>query len=74
MNYGSIPIMINEEMNEELTKKITKQEVKNLFFSMQKDQELGSNGFQVGFFQLNWDIIYNDVVEVVTKVLRGERF
>lgn len=57
-------------MNETLTKKTSFEEVKKSLFAMQKDKAPGLDRFQVGFFQSNWEIIGEDVVEAVVEFLK----
>lgn len=55
-----IPTVINEEDNEELYKSISMEDVKLATFQLKLDKAPGLDGFLAKFYQVFWDIIYDD--------------
>lgn len=64
--------MVTEERNLELVKQPTKDEVKNAIFGLNADSAGGPDGFTGKFFHSCWDIIGNDVLNMVRQYFNGD--
>ncbi|XP_074336591.1 uncharacterized protein LOC141673749 [Apium graveolens] len=66
----NIPTTITVAQNIKLVKPVTNEEFKNALFQMHPDKAPGPNGMTPTFFQKNWQIVGNDVVNVVKEFFR----
>ncbi|WMV59326.1 hypothetical protein MTR67_052711 [Solanum verrucosum] len=66
-----IPKLIKEEENEEMGKMPTKEEVKHVVFSLNGDSASGQDGFSRHFFQSCWEVIGNDITNMVKAFFCG---
>ena len=64
---GFFPRMITEQMNEELTKEISNEEINYTLHSFQKGKIPGPDGFTLEFFLGFYDMMKNDILEVVRE-------
>ncbi|KAK2416760.1 hypothetical protein QL285_039127 [Trifolium repens] len=62
-----IPSIINDSINAMLTMIPSPSEIKNAVFELNKDSALGPDGFGALFFHTYWDIVHQDLVNVVTE-------
>ena len=60
-----IPPSVTRENNEMLVKPVTLQEVEEAVNQMALGKSLGSDGFTSNFFHYFWDMVKNEVVEIV---------
>ena len=44
---------------------VTHEAIKNALFQINPDKSLGPDGFNVGFYQRNWDIVSQDTCTVI---------
>lgn len=65
-----IPRIISKETNKKLIAMNSKEEVRKALFTMQRDKAPGPYKFPTSFFQDNWKIVRNEVVEVVSKFFK----
>lgn len=68
-----IPHMITSEQNNEMTMIPGCDEVKKVVFGLNKDSTSGSDGFSGHFFQDSWDIIKEDVTNMVRAFFSGQQ-
>lgn len=61
----NIPKLVSREHNFNLNKPISKEEVWNFLKEMQNGKALGPNGFNVDFFKACWNIVKQDILNVV---------
>eukprot|EP00253_Pinus_taeda_P023451 PITA_23451 len=62
---NAIPRLITEEQNWSLRKKITMEEVEEAVRSMPNDKAPGPDGFTINFYKACWEIVKNDIWEIV---------
>lgn len=60
-----IPKSVSEQQNDELLKPISEEEVKEALFNMHSDKAPGPDGMTPAFYQKNWVVVGNDIVELV---------
>jgi len=65
----AIPNLVDDRLNAMLTMIPSQLEIKNAVFYLNKDGAPGLDGFGAFFFQAYWDIISNDVTNVVLEFL-----
>ncbi|XP_069145607.1 uncharacterized protein [Solanum lycopersicum] len=70
-NLECIPRMINQDKNTQLTKLPNMDELKEVVFSMSSNSAAGPDGMNGYFFQKCWNIIKNDLVEVLHAFFNG---
>jgi hypothetical protein len=63
-----IPNLVNDDINALLTVLPSYSEIKAAVFALNKDSAPGPNGFGAFFFQNYWDIVKNDVTNVVLQL------
>ncbi|XP_019258738.1 PREDICTED: uncharacterized protein LOC109236955 [Nicotiana attenuata] len=66
-----IPNLTTEENNERLTIMPLEEEIKDTVFSMSIESSAGPDGFNRKFFQATWDIIKQDIIEIVRDLFKG---
>ncbi|KAL0329011.1 UNVERIFIED_CONTAM: hypothetical protein Sradi_4887800 [Sesamum radiatum] len=66
-----IPRMLDDTMAANMCQIPTIDEVKNVVFDLDLDSVAGPDGFNALFYQKCWDIIANDVYDVVTDFFGG---
>nr|XP_009598913.1 uncharacterized protein LOC104094650 [Nicotiana tomentosiformis] len=66
-----IPKMITEEDNNSLINMPSKEEVKQVNFDIDRGSTGGPDGFNGRFFQQTWDIIEEDIYNMVLEVMNG---
>lgn len=57
--------MVNDDMNSILDEEPTNEEIREALFQMHPTKALGIDGFHALFFRKFWDIIDNDIVDLV---------
>lgn len=62
---GHIPKLVTREDNFNLNRPVTEEEVSEVIKEMQNGKALGSNGFNVDFFKACWEIVKQDIMNVV---------
>ncbi|XP_057868067.2 uncharacterized protein LOC131075253 [Cryptomeria japonica] len=68
-----IPSLISNEVNASLIRPVTLCEVEEVVFGMNKGKAPGPDGFPVEFFQEFWDIVKQDLLEVVCESLHSKQ-
>eukprot|EP00253_Pinus_taeda_P035656 PITA_35656 len=68
----AIPRLITEEQNWSLRKKITMEEVEEAVRSMPNDKAPGPDGFTINFYKACWEIVKNDIWEIVEDSRRSK--
>lgn len=58
-------------MNEELMRPFDKNEVTKALFDLNPNKAPGPDGFPAFFFQKEWDLVQNEVINTVLGVLNG---
>ncbi|KAH0692608.1 hypothetical protein KY285_019705 [Solanum tuberosum] len=66
-----IPRIITEEQNQEMERVPTKEEVKHVVFELNGDSASGQDGYSGQFFQSCWEIIGEDVWNMVRAFFSG---
>lgn len=66
-----IPNVITNEQNQEIERTPTKEEVKKIVFGLNGDSASGQDGFSGHLFQSCWDIIEDDVWNMVMVFFNG---
>ena len=56
----------------ELVKPFTMEELKNAVFGMATNKAAGPDGFNADFYQKNWDLIKNDLYQLLVDFHKGE--
>ncbi|KAL9679837.1 hypothetical protein QQ045_017708 [Rhodiola kirilowii] len=64
--------VISAEMNRGLLEEFTEEEVRNALFKMCPTKAPGPDGFSALFYQKCWNIVKDDVVEVVLRCLNNK--
>ena len=59
--------MITEQMNEELTKEFSEEEISKTLHSFLKGKNPGPDGFTLEFYLGFYDMMKNDILEVVRE-------
>ncbi|KAH0753205.1 hypothetical protein KY285_006353 [Solanum tuberosum] len=67
-----IPTLINEEQNADMGRMPTEDEVKMVVFTVKGERTSGSDGFSRKFFQSCWDIVGNDMTNMVKAFFYGQ--
>ena len=67
-----IPKMVNQDHNTQLTELPDMDELKKVVFSMNPNSAAGPDGMNGYFFQKCWNIIKNDLIEVVHAFFSGQ--
>jgi len=67
-----VPLMMNEMQNCELTRQLTMEEVKKAVFGLSGDNAGGLDGFNGNFFHVCWEIIGEDVLQMVKAFFCGQ--
>ncbi|XP_019251272.1 PREDICTED: uncharacterized protein LOC109230201 [Nicotiana attenuata] len=67
-----VPQMVNGEKNQELLKQPTREEVKQAVYGLNGDNCGGPDGFNGSFFHSCWDIVGDDMVEMVKAFFNGQ--
>jgi hypothetical protein len=62
-----IPNLVSDSVNALLTMLPSYEEIKNAVFSLNKDSAPGPDGYGAFFYQTYWEIIHQDVVNVVLQ-------
>jgi len=60
-----IPKLVTREDNHNLNRPVSKEEVSEVIKEMQSGKAPGPEGFNVDFFKACWDIVKQDIIEVV---------
>lgn len=68
---SNIPLLITVEENARLIVDPSMEEVQKIVFSMSADSTAGLDGFSGSFFQVCWEIIGQDLVEVMAAFFQG---
>lgn len=55
---------------EDLKREVTQEEVKQIVYMMNDDKSPGPDGFLVGFFKHNWDIMGVDMSEAILEFFK----
>ncbi|XP_026399068.1 uncharacterized protein LOC113294912 [Papaver somniferum] len=63
--FDTIPTVNTDDLFESFTKIPTTEDILNKIKNMASWSSPGSDGFQAGFYQANWTIVGNDVVQAV---------
>ncbi|XP_015084239.1 uncharacterized protein LOC107027648 [Solanum pennellii] len=71
-NLECIPRMVNQDQNTQLTKVPDLDELKEVVFSMNPNSAAGPDGMNGYFFQKCWNIIKNDLIEVLHAFFSGQ--
>ncbi|XP_016454374.2 uncharacterized protein LOC107778605 [Nicotiana tabacum] len=66
-----VPTLVNNAQNLELVQQPTKEEVRHAVFGLNGESAGGPNGFTGCFFQFCWDIIGDDIVDMVKAFFNG---
>lgn len=66
-----VPLMLSAEQNHKLTMQPTIEEVKQAVFGLNGDSTGGPYGFNGNFFHACWEIIGEDIVEMVQAFFSG---
>eukprot|EP00253_Pinus_taeda_P023623 PITA_23623 len=69
---NTIPNLITEEQNWSLRKRKTMEEVEEAVRSMPNDKAPGPDGFTINFYKACWEIIKNDIWEIVEDSRRSK--
>ncbi|XP_070034165.1 uncharacterized protein [Nicotiana tomentosiformis] len=69
-----VPSMINIDHNMDLIQQPTKEKVKLAVFGLYGERTGGPNGFTGYFFHFCWDIIGDDIVDMVKSFFNGHEF
>eukprot|EP00253_Pinus_taeda_P008568 PITA_08568 len=69
---NAIPNSITGEQNWSLRKRITMEEVEEAVRSMPNDKAPGLDGFTINFYKVCWEIVKNDIWEVVEDSRRSK--
>ena len=64
---GVVPKLISDDLNHLLTMLPTPQEIFQAVCSLKKDSAPGPDRFGANFYQTYWDIVKNDVINVVLE-------
>lgn len=64
-----VGIMISEEMNTRLCREFTDEEISNALFQMGLLKAPGPDGFPTRFFQRQWEILKEDIIQAVKNSL-----
>eukprot|EP00253_Pinus_taeda_P024397 PITA_24397 len=67
----NIPKMVSREDNFNLNKLVTKEEVSEVIRDMHNGKALGPNGFNVDFFKACWNVVKQDILNVVEDSRRS---
>ncbi|WMV49304.1 hypothetical protein MTR67_042689 [Solanum verrucosum] len=67
-----ISTLINEEQNADMGRMPTEDEVKMVVFTLKGESTSGSDGFSRKFFQSCWDIVGNDMTNMVKAFFYGQ--
>ncbi|XP_075074578.1 uncharacterized protein LOC142162156 [Nicotiana tabacum] len=67
-----VPVIMNDEQNNDLTRKPTMEEVKKAVFGLNGDSASGPDGFNGNFFHACWDIIGEDILQMVKAFFCGQ--
>ena len=62
---------VTELMNDALTTDFSTEEIKKAVFMMHPNKSPGPDGFTAGFYQRHWDLIGNDISNIVLSFLNG---
>lgn len=62
---GCIESKVTAEQNESLLRPVTEIEVKSALFHMHPDKSASPDGMSPGFYQIFWNVIKTDMVNVV---------
>lgn len=68
-----IPRLVTQDQNITLKRKIERMEVEEVVFQMEKGKSLGPDGFTFAFFQNCWDLVKEELWEVVEESRRTKR-
>ncbi|XP_009796308.1 uncharacterized protein [Nicotiana sylvestris] len=66
-----VPTLVNNAQNLELVQQPTKEEVRHAVFGLNGESAGGPDGFTGCFFQFCWDIIGDDIVDMVKAFFNG---
>lgn len=66
-----VPTLLDEEQNSLLISQPTKEEVKRVVFGLNGDSAGGPDGFTGKFYQSSWDIIGDDLYDMVRAFFNG---
>eukprot|EP00252_Welwitschia_mirabilis_P020696 TRINITY_DN5118_c0_g3_i1.p1 TRINITY_DN5118_c0_g3~~TRINITY_DN5118_c0_g3_i1.p1 ORF type:complete len:124 (+),score=12.54 TRINITY_DN5118_c0_g3_i1:387-758(+) len=64
----------NTEQQLNLIQPITNKEVKNIMFSINVNKSPGPDGYNSGFFKFAWDIVGEEITEVVREFFQRDTF
>ena len=62
---------VSAEENHKLTKEFTMEEVKCAIFQMEHKKAPGPDGFPAEFYQVFWEVIKNDLIDLFTEFSAG---
>lgn len=68
-----IPTLLDEGHNQELIKQPSKEEVRQAVFGLNGESAGGPDGFNVCFFQTCWEIIEDDIYDIVRAFFNGHQ-
>ncbi|KAK6784430.1 hypothetical protein RDI58_017885 [Solanum bulbocastanum] len=66
-----IPKLITEEGNDNMMRVLASNEVREAIFDHNKDNSCGPDGFSGGFYQTCWEIIKDDVINMIKVFFYG---
>ncbi|GJW40184.1 hypothetical protein Tco_0066029 [Tanacetum coccineum] len=62
---------LNEQEANDMVRNVTAQEVKEAFFSIGDDKSPGPDGYTAAFFKEAWNVVANDVTNVICEFFRN---
>ncbi|XP_075109006.1 uncharacterized protein LOC142180816 [Nicotiana tabacum] len=72
--FDHVPALVDHAQNKELIQQPTKEEVRHAVFGLNGESAGGPDGFTRSFFQTCWDIIGDDIVDMVKALFNGHDF
>ena len=69
---NTVPVKVTPGMNQQLLAPYSPEEVKKALFQMFPTKASGPDGYPAHFFQRHWDLVGNEVTNIVLRILRGE--
>lgn len=67
-----VPVKVTDAMNNQLLAPYTHEEVKKAIFQMFPIKAPGPDCYLAHFFQRHWDLVGEEVMDIMLRVLRGE--
>jgi hypothetical protein len=68
-----INLKLSSTQQHVLAQDVTREEIKHAMFSLKKNKALGLDGFNAGFFKRMWDIVGENVINVVSSFFQSRR-